>query len=311
VADGLDFDLAELNTEHIVVHDSWSHSKASERYLDATFSYPTLKWRLGLPIEYRRTGLFLETIDEVREYLSAAYGYCNPNKWENWKETQVTFWRGKPGASVTRPFFKALLTFKWTCQGCQLPANPNWARRTQDIKEFGYTIATRTAQCTRKCGKKTTHLQLLPIPRLGATGYETWSADLRARIVSVLDGYDAFEGRKMKAESLLPDHKFPEIRWDQDTKRSSLEHLTEKEIKEDFQLISNQRNQQKREACRTCYQTGHRGYPLEIEFFYSGNMEWPENVPKRGKAAEKGCIGCGWHDLGKWRRELVKKLRNA
>lgn len=307
MAEDLEFDLGELNTEHIAVHSFWHHSKASEKYLDVTFSYPRKKCRFGIPIEYRRTGLSLETADEVKDYLSTAYEYCNPAKWAEWKKEQARFWDAKPGAKVTRPFFDALLTFEWTCKECQLPQNGNWARRTQDIKEFGYTFATKRVRCIRKCGKSTTHLQLVPIPRLGAHGYETWSPELRTRIVSVLDGYDAFEGRKIKADSLLPDHKFPEIRWDHDTKRSSLQHLTDDGIQNDFQLISNQRNQQKREACRACYQSGNRGYPLGIKFFYTGIAQWPDKVPKRGKKAEAGCDGCGWYDLEKWRQCLIKR----
>jgi hypothetical protein len=67
--------------------------------------------------------------------------------------------------------------------------------------------------------------------------------------------------------NLLPDHKFPEIRWGNDTKRDSPEHLNDKEIKEQFQLLSNQRNLQKREVCRQCYQTGDRGYPFGIKYY--------------------------------------------
>jgi hypothetical protein len=307
VADKLNFDLSKLNTAQIAVHSFWSHSKASEKYLDVAFSYPKKNCKFGVPIEYRRTGLSLETTEEVNAYLSTAYEYCDPAKWAKWKKEQTAFWNSKPGAGVTRAFFDALLTFDWTCQGCQLPANPNWARRTQDIKDFGYTFATKRFRCTKKCGKSTTHLQLLPIPRLGARGYETWSPELRTRIVSTLAGYDAFEGRKVNEDSLLPDHKFPEIRWDIDTKRTSLELLTEQEIQNDFQLITNQRNQQKREACRGCYQSGDRGFPLGIKFFYEGNSRWPSNVPQRGKKAEAGCVGCGWYDLEKWRQALVTR----
>jgi hypothetical protein len=142
---------------------------------------------------------------------------------------------------------------------------------------------------------------------LGARGYETWSPELRDRIIKVLKRYDAFEGRKINSDSLIPDHKFSEIRWDHNTKRSSLEDLTDEEIKNDFQLINNQRNQQKREVCRKCKQSGVRGYPLGIEYFYQGNSKWPINVAPQGKAAEAGCVGCGWYDLEKWRKSLVKR----
>ena len=87
---------------------------------------------------------------------------------------------------------------------------------------------------------------MLPIKRGGITGYETWSSELRTRIVSLLKSYDFFEAKTTKKEGLLPDHKFSEIRWNDETKRETLENLTDKEILRDFQLLSNQRNQQKR-----------------------------------------------------------------
>ena len=84
--------------------------------------------------------------------------------------------------------------------------------------------------------------------------------------------------------------------------------MTEKDIKEKFQLLSNQRNQQKREVCRNCYQTGQRGYLFGIPFYYQGTSNWNPKIPRSGKEAQKGCIGCGWYDIQKWRTELLKKL---
>ena len=80
-------------------------------------------------------------------------------------------------------------------------------------------------------------------------------------------------------------------------------------IKKDFQLINNQRNQQKREVCRKCYQTNERGIIYGINYFYQGNQLWDKGIPKRGKVAERGCIGCGWYDIEEWRNKLSKTLR--
>ena len=85
--------------------------------------------------------------------------------------------------------------------------------------------------------------------------------------------------------------------------------LTNAEILNDFQLLSNQRNQQKREVCRTCYQSGNRGKMFGINFFYHGTELWDATIPKKGKAAEKGCIGCGWYDIQKWRLALESKAK--
>lgn len=189
---------------------------------------------------------------------------------------------------------------------CDLPPNPNWARRIQDIKEFGYTLATDTAHLCTKCNTKNTHLLLVPLPRGGITGYEVWSPGLRARIIQLHKNYDAYEGKN--GQHLLPDHKFPEIRWDLNTKRDSLSHLSDNDILKDFQLLSNQRNQQKREVCRSCFQTGRRGFPFGIKFYYQGTEMWPDNIQKKGKQAENGCVGCGWYDMKAWRDKVTEIL---
>ena len=86
--------------------------------------------------------------------------------------------------------------------------------------------------------------------------------------------------------------------------------MTDDEIKQKFQLMSNQRNQQKREVCRKCFQTGKRGSIYGIKYYYYGDENWDINIPQRGKEAEKGCIGCPWYDIAQWRSELLKKLKN-
>ena len=84
--------------------------------------------------------------------------------------------------------------------------------------------------------------------------------------------------------------------------------MTDDEIRAKFQLLTNQRNQQKREVCRNCYQTGERGSIYGIDFYYEGGPIWESSIPRKGKAAEQGCIGCPWYDIERWRRELKKKL---
>jgi hypothetical protein len=124
-----------------------------------------------------------------------------------------------------------------------------------------------------------------------------------------LNSFDAYEAKKTRAEGLLPDHHFPEIRWDAKTKRNSLALISDDDIKRDFQLISNQRNQQKREVCRNCFQTGERGVIYGIPYFYSGTEFWDSCIPKIGKGAEAGCVGCGWYDINTWRINLNKFIK--
>lgn len=286
------------------------HGKASERYVDVSFEFKNRNnWNGWIPIEYRRAGLFLETSEEIDKHINLVYDYMKNNSHDEWLKEQKVYWKEeKPRATVTKGFFDELAKGGWKCVTCDLPSNPNWARRTQDLKDFGYMLSTDTNKYCSKCKKNTTHLQMIPIKRfmLAGGGYETWSTKLRNRIINVLNNYDVYEGKK--GNHLLPDHKFPEIRWGDDTKAENPDNMSDKEIKEKFQLLTNQRNLQKREVCRKCYQTNNRGFPFGIKFYYKGEEAWDQNISKVGKESEKGCKGCGWYDMEMWRTELIKRI---
>jgi len=299
----------KLTNENIKVLNKREHTKASEVYLDVEYHYPEKNetWKGSVPVFYRRTGVFEEDPEGMANVLEEGYDAMHPDKKENWEKNQEKYW-SKHNRNVTEKFFFSLKDCEWTCQGCELPDNPNWARRVQDIKEYGYTLATDQKYCDN-CEQTKTHLIMTRFPRGGPKGYETISPELRKRIIKVLDYYDVYEDKERR-QGLIPDHKFPEIRWDEDTKEENLDEMSDEKIKKKFQLLDNQRNQQKREVCRECFQTGKRGTPFGISFFYEGNAEWSDNVPKLGAEAEEGCIGCGWYDMEKWRKELNKLISN-
>lgn len=286
------------------------HTKASEQYVHVHFKYGNKIWDGWIPVEYRRTGVSIqnENENELSEYLNSVYEQLQPQKFSAWLEDQKIFWADKQRASTTKAFFDSLINGGWQCVNCTLPSNPNWARRIQDLKEFGYTIATNTNQYCAQCGTNKTHILLIPIPRGGVegNGYETWSPTLRKRILKVLGGVDVYENTKNP--HLLPDHKFSEIRWDRLTKGVNPDDMTDEEIMQKFQLLTNQRNQQKREVCRTCFQTGKRGILFGIPYFYHGDQNWDNHIPKNGKDAEQGCVGCAWYDIERWRKHLISKL---
>jgi len=303
-----------MKNSNIEILKRRQHTKASEEYVSVRFRYgmEIIEW--DVPIEYRRTGThFADSSEtEIRDYIEEVYENCNPARWAVFRKEQQDFWKDKGGAKVTKPFFDVLVKdFTWKSIDSDLPANPNWARRIQDLKEMGYTLATQTAMKDVKTGRNCTHLLLLPLPRGGITGYETWTPEIRNRIIELLQTRDAYEGKKAKKDGLLPDHKFPEIRWDETVRRPDLSELTDKEILHDFQLLNNQRNLQKREVCRGCYQTGQRGYPFGIVFFYEGSNNWDLKFPKRGPGAESGCVGCGWYDLEAWRKALNDSVEDT
>ncbi len=302
-----------LKSKYIELKRLREHNKASEKYVDVVFDYPEhkLKAIVSIPFFYRRTGLYIETEEELAKYILTVYGLLQPKTSQEWIKGEKSYWRKEcSGRSVTKPFFDKLLNLKWNCIHCELPKNPNWARRIQDIKEMGYTLATNTNMFCTKCNRNSTHIMLLPVPKGNETGYECWSPELKKRIIRLLGAINVYEDRKVINQgNLIPDHKFPEIRWDEKTINEQLETLTDDEITAKFQLLDNQRNLQKREVCRKCFQTKERGIIFGINYFYHGNELWPQNVPQNGTEAEKGCLGCGWYDIKKWRDSLNQAIK--
>ena len=294
--------IQDLDVE--IISLSVPHQKASELYVEVTFqdTENQFSWTGLVPYFYRRTGLFIESEDELIIHLKQILPYFKKDIITDWiaqeKLIWETDWKGK---EVTKGFFDAMSSMKWTSD---FPPNDNPQRRIQDIKELGYTIASR------RVGKKMERL-LLPIPRGLQTGYETFSKEFRIRALKALNHINAYELSTANKAGLLPDHKFPEIRWDVETRVENPETMSNMEINDKFQLLDNQRNQQKREVCRNCFQTGKRGVIFGIKYFYEGDENWNKDIPKIGKEAEKGCIGCAWYDIAAWRKSLNKTLNQA
>jgi len=287
------------------------HTKAGEKYIAVRFSYANQKpWDGFVPYFYRRTGLFLEDPEYIIRHLEAVYHALKKENARKWVKTEKKLWKDKhSGKDVTKEFFDKLLNLSWNCTRSDLPTNSNWGRRIQAIKEMGYTIATDTKRYNSKLKKKTTHVILLPLERWHTTGYETIGPKLRERIIKVLGSYDAYEGKIRPSHALLPDHKFPEISWDHETRQENPDDMSDEEIRRKFQLLDNQRNLQKREACRKVLETGNLGTIFGIEYYMNGDGKWPEGVPKRGSESEEGWKLCPWYDIEAWRRSLNEFLR--
>lgn len=290
-----------LRGTNIKVHEFIDNNKASETYVRTTFIQDDgFKWDTVVPYVDRRAGLNIETEQELAEYLISIKPYFRNNAMRQWKRKELK--RGLIGGSVTPLFFKVLLSFKEEFE--RFPMNPNSARRIQDIKDAGYTLAS----VPRQNGLKGYNRILLPLPLHAEMGYETFTPQFKARVIRLLKEQNAFEARVTAKKALIPDHKFSEVRWDDETKAENSMEMTDAEIIQKFQLLDNQRNQQKREICRRCFQEGIRGTIYGIKYFYEGDEHWDSDIPKVGKAAEKGCKGCPWYDIELWRKELNKKL---
>jgi hypothetical protein len=287
-----------------IISLSAPHQKASELYVEVTFrdTENQYSWTGLVPYFYRRTGLFIESENELIAHLELISPYFKAKNIADWiaqeKSVWETDWKGK---EVTKGFFDAMSSMQWTSD---FPPNDNPQRRIQDIKELGYTIASR------RVGKKMERL-LLPIPRGLQTGYETFSKEFRMKALKALNHINVYELSTANKAGLLPDHKFPEIRWDVETRVGNPETMSNAEINDKFQLLDNQRNQQKREVCRNCFQTGKRGVIFGIKYFYEGDEKWNKNIPKIGKEAEKGCVGCAWYDIAIWRTSLNETFNQS
>jgi hypothetical protein len=272
------------------------------------FTYPEkeLSWSGAVPTEYRRTGVKAKSEEDRQEILEQAYNAMDPNNKERWERKQLEHWSDRREGDTKTLFFK-LWHCGWTCIGCALPGNPNSAARLKAVKDDGYTIATRPSHTCKKCGPRRTKVIMLRLPRGDKLRYDQFSKKGMKNIMGVLNNYDSYESNQ-RTKGLLPDHMFPEIRWDKTVAPKNAEEMSPEEIRESFQLMTNRRNQQKREVCRNCYQTGKRGFPFGVKFYYFGDETWDSDIPTEGKAAEAGCFGCGWYDLDKWRQEINQLL---
>lgn len=297
----------------IEITGEWDHLKASESYVAVEFTYPEcgVIWDGAVPTEYRRgPNIKVKSEDELWDLLEKVYEFMHPYNEDQWQKKQDYYWKDKR-EGPTKNLFDSVRHCEWICGGCAIVGNPNWARRWQDLKESGYTTATIPSHYCEKCQGKRAKIIMLRYPREeGIGGYEVIPPKVRKNIMESLKYFDAYENQ-IRRKGLLPDHKFPEIRWDENTIGMNTLDMTKDEMKEKFQLMTNRRNQQKREVCRKCYQTGERGSPFGINHWYSGDRNWPTKVPIEGLAAEKGCYGCGWYDLQAWRDSLNEERKKG
>lgn len=288
---------AAVGDPDIRVRGFCSNTKANELFAIVSYADGEAAPLWYIPYQYRRTGVFVDSVEEMTSLLRSIKKLLNKKHISEFKDRigkSVSNYFGK-GASVTVPIFKKLLDNCGSWVWNKDFNNENPQRRIQGIKEAGFTIATRFYE------RRTYHM-LLPFAPVRAATYETIPLAVRRRIFRVHEGINSYTGEPTSI-SCLPDHKFPEIRWDKHTPESN-SSLSEREILEKFQIIPENINQMKREVCRKCFKSGMRGKLNGINFFYAGGPSWDKSIPKVGKSAEQGCIGCFWYDMLAWRNAL-------
>lgn len=302
----MEMDLNKLNQllqdRNIFVLEEIHNGKSSESYVRTTFVQDNrFKWETVVPYYIRRSGLFIETEEDLAEYLVKIKPFFTRQSMKKWEQTERAKWV-QSNADVTKEFFFVLLSLR---------KKPSFLQTIIPLEEYKILrMLVTQSRVFQEVQKKKTRRILLPIPLNSEMGYETFTPQFKARVIRLLRGINAFEARPTTVKGLIPDHKFSEVRWDEETKAENSMEMTDEEVIEKFQLLDNQRNQQKREVCRSCFQNGKRGVVYGIPFFYSGTIDWPDDVPTVGKAAERGCIGCAWYDIERWRKELINKLHD-
>ncbi len=292
-----------LANDKIIIGEIIDNNKSSEKYIKAKFVQDNgFTWETYVPYYSRWSALFIEKEEDVAAHLRSLKPYFTKERMDEWAKTEWKKWEDNRG-NVTKYVFKALLSFEgeyiFPLPEGKFSDNP--AKRIQEIKNAGYTISSVMANID---GSKKTKRYLLPIPLNNELGYEVFTKQFKNRVIRLLNGINAYEAKPTSASSLIPDHKFSEVRWDDQTKAENSMEMTDDEIKAKFQLLDNQRNQQKREVCRKCFQDGLRGTIYGIKYFHKGKEQWDANIPQVGKSAEKGCEGCPWYDIAEWRKKL-------
>lgn len=302
--------LDKLNKPTIIQngHDAYVLIKFIN--INSTYPIPIMLPRRNPELNYYddiKKGIITEAFTNYIEECSNLLSKENISNWiKNTTEIATT------GNSQANKFLNLLLENNAVCSKCKLTKiTQNPQKPIQNLRDRGYVISTNRKKYCNNCKKNTTHYTITPVLSTDQNNYETISTTLKKRICQVFDFRDSYTGiQNPSAKSFIPDHKFPEDRWDKDTAINNNENMSTEEIKQKFQLLTTQTNLQKQRHCANCIKTGKRSYPFGIKYYYSGTEEWDKTIPKKGKDAEKGCIGCGWYDLLEWKKQLNNKLNN-
>ena len=227
----------------------------------------------------------------------------------------------KEGTIISK-VFNLLSDQKWHCRSCEgrkIASSDQYAggggiqgleRGTKS--RSGLIIESENYDC-QVCQKKTRWDRWTGKTRT-ANASTNIPPKLIERILSAYRYIDVIEQRKRAKHELVIDHRFPMERWGE-VEKSNNPEMTDDEIRAKFQLLkkdsTGNHNLLKSRSCERCIETGKRGTPFGIRFWYEGDENWSQDIPQRGKDAEQGCVGCGWYDFETWRKELNKKLENS
>ena len=208
--------------------------------------------------------------------------------------------------------FEVMKDLKWHCSKCELKSGQ---AKTWQVwrQEKGLQVDTdsngnyyKIIYCDN-CKEKTYHRKLKSLKILEVVKLRAGiSARFAVRVKEIYKNEEAVFLRKFSPNQLEVDHKFPQIRWNQNEDENKTD-MSEKEIRDKFILLTRSNNLLKSRHCEKCFKTGRRGNFPGIYFWFRGNEDWDEKIDKRDA---RGCEGCFWNDPYKWREELNKILED-
>lgn len=285
-------------------------SKTEDKFVEVKFVYDYAEYSLALPLKLTYQGFELNE-EELESYVETCYKLLHPENREEWILNSNNYWEDKLNRSfendATYNVLNALYSGEWECRVCgPVPqANPQPAARLRDLKKFGYTICTKNLPCPN-CGKNTTHDLLVMIPIFDISNSKQrfgLSPKLSERIKKVLGYFDVASSVKRPSKELIIDHKFPSQRWTEGETENPND-MSDEDIKNKFQLLTNQTNLLKSKICDRCIFENIRGDFNGITWYYKGDKIWRGEY----KSDENGCVGCPWYDLERWKKELHKSF---
>lgn len=290
-----------------------------ESYIWCTFHYGEKELNAPIPIRmprrdpglnYYKEEYSKEDKEALLAYIRNFYPVFGEENVEKWKAEQKVKANGKSNATMKTLGIFLNAEDMSVCTKCSLTSlSTNAQKNIEKLRSAGYVIFTGHQECN-VCGGggSNSFYRLLPFMNNSRAKAEVVDDKTSQRIFSYLGKKDAITGREYaNYKELLADHKFPEDRWgNMETVNNS--NIPNEDIPKKFQLLTQSENFEKRAACSKCIQTGKRPKLYGIDFYYEGDENWDENIETTGAGAERGCVGCGWYDVVKWKEELNKRL---
>lgn len=296
----------EIESNIIVSKEYFTAEKTSDVFKEVEFIYKTKTWKGALPKYLEKQGLDLND-KEFNDSITENYQLLNPLNTNQWIVESDTNWKNKD--SETYKVLASLYSGEWECRTCGIAKiNDQPPARIKALKVKGYIICSKRKICDN-CSKKTMHDILLMLPSIdskfehGNELRKPMSELLKSKIKNLLENREVCFNVIRSDVELLIDHKFPSQRWNK-PETENLNDMSLSDIKNKFQLLTNQTNMWKSRHCDTCVKTGKRADFMGINWFYQGSENW------QGKTDydEQGCVGCPWYDLKEWKDRLASKI---